>query len=195
MTTERAGARLILVRHGRSSHVHRGWVDSRGIRAWREAYEAAGIRETERVPAGLEQVAAQVDLIVSSDAARALSTARLLAPERAIIVSPLLRELDLKTPDLGGLRLPLAAWTAAIAGRVLLLTLRRQYPSASEVARLSAAAAWLEELTSRHSSVLAVTHGSFRQEIARLLLRTGWEAEDRSRAIHHWSAWSFIRPQ
>ena len=140
-------------------------------------------------------MAAHADLVVSSDAARATSSARLLAPGREILASPLLRELDLKTPDLGGVRLPLAAWTVAIAGRVLLLTLRGQYPSASEAARLSAAAAWLEGLTARHSSVLAVTHGSFRQEIAKLLLRTGWKAEQRSRAIHHWSAWVFIRPQ
>jgi hypothetical protein len=36
--------RVALVRHARSSHVHVGWITASGFRAWREAYEAAGIR-------------------------------------------------------------------------------------------------------------------------------------------------------
>src|SRR6185295_1032562 len=101
--------RVALVRHARSSHVHSGWISASGFRAWREAYEAAGIREDERVPAPLEQLARRAGLVLSSDAARALASARLLAPGREIVASPLLRELDLESPSLGRLRLPLAA--------------------------------------------------------------------------------------
>src|SRR5262245_33693404 len=99
--------RVALVRHARSSHVHTGWISASGFRAWREAYEAAGIRADERVPAHLGQMVDHADLVLSSDAARAVASARLLAPGREIVVSPLLRELDLEGPALGGLRLPL----------------------------------------------------------------------------------------
>lgn len=47
-------ARLVLVRHGRSAHVHTaGWIDGAGLRAWAGAYDAAGIRDDDRPPAPL----------------------------------------------------------------------------------------------------------------------------------------------
>ena len=186
-------ARIALVRHARSSHVHAGWISASGFRAWREAYEAAGIHEDERVPAQLEQLASRADLVLSSDAARAIASARLLAPGREIVVSPLLGELDLEGPPLGGLRLPLLAWAVAVGGRALFLTLRRQYPSAAEAARINGAAAWLEELAARHSLIVAVTHASFRRQLSARLLKAGWQAEPGRRSLRHWSAWLFRR--
>jgi broad specificity phosphatase PhoE len=165
--------RVALVRHARSSHVHVGWITASGFRAWREAYEAAGIREDERVPAHLDQLVGRANLVLSSDAARAVASARLLAPGREIVVSPLLRELDLESPNLGGLRLPLAAWALAVGGRILLLTLRRQYPSAAEAARVNNAAAMLEELAAQHSLIVVVTHASFRRRLSARLAQTG----------------------
>ncbi|HEX4965818.1 MAG TPA: hypothetical protein VF173_33730 [Thermoanaerobaculia bacterium] len=183
--------RVALVRHARSSHVHAGWITASGFRAWREAYEAAGIREDERAPADFEPMMDRADLVLSSDAPRAVASARLLAPGREIVVSPLLRELDLESPSLGGLRLPLAAWALAVGGRSLLLSLRRQYPFAAEAARVANAAAWLEELAAQHSMIVAVTHASFRSQLSTRLLRTGWMAEPGHRSLRHWSAWLF----
>ena len=31
-------SRVALVRHARSAHVHTGWIDATGFRAWQEAY-------------------------------------------------------------------------------------------------------------------------------------------------------------
>jgi broad specificity phosphatase PhoE len=135
----------------------------------------------------------RADLVLSSDAARAVESARLIAPGREIVVSPLLRELDLESPTLGGLRLPLAAWALAVGGRTLLLTLRRQYPSAAEVARVRDAAAWLEGLAAQHSLIVAVTHASFRRQLSTRLAQTGWQAEPGRRTLRHWSAWLFRR--
>ncbi len=185
--------RIALVRHARSAHVHTGWIDATGFEAWREAYEAAGIREDERVPGHLSQLARRADWLIASDAPRAIATARLLAPGREITVSPLLRELDLESPNLGGLRLPLTAWAFAVGGRILLQTLRRQDPSAAEAARVHSAAAWLEDLAARHSLVVAVTHGAFRRQLSARLLQTGWQAEAGRRSVRHWSAWLFRR--
>lgn len=185
--------RVALVRHARSSHVHAGWIDAAGFRAWRETYEAAGIRDDERVPAPLEQLAARADLVLSSDAPRSIASARLLAPGREIVVSPLFRELDLEGPALGGIRLPLRAWAVAVGGRTLLRTLRRQYPSAAEAARIDDAAAWLEELAAQHPLIVAVTHAMFRRRLSTRLLQAGWQAEPGRRSLRPWSAWLFRR--
>ena len=185
--------RVALVRHARSSHVPAGWINASGFRAWREAYEAAGIRADERVPAHLEQLVYQADLVLSSDAARAVASAHLLAPRHEIVVSPLLRELDLEGPTLGGLRLPLRAWAIAVGGRTLLRALRRQYPSAAEAARINHAAAWLEELAAQHSLIVAVTHAMFRRRLSTRLVQTGWQAEGGHRSLRPWSAWLFRR--
>jgi broad specificity phosphatase PhoE len=187
------GARVALVRHARSSHVHAGWISASGFRAWREAYESAGIHEDERVPAQLEQLVSRAGLVLSSDAARAVASARLLAPGREIVVSPLLSELDLEGPALGGLRLPLRAWAVAVGGRTLLQTFRRQYPSAAEAARIDNAAAWLEELAAQHSLIVAVTHAMFRRRLSARLMQTGWQAERGHRSLQPWSAWLFTR--
>ncbi|MCE9593008.1 MAG: hypothetical protein K8S98_02340 [Planctomycetes bacterium] len=184
--------RIALVRHARSSHVHTGWVDAAGFGAWREAYEAAGIREGERAPDGLAELAARADLVLSSDAPRAVASARLLAPGREIVVSPLLRELELEGPRLGGLRLPLTAWAVAVGGRGLLRTLLRRPPSAAESARLDEAEAWLEELGARHVLIVVVTHASFRRVLSNRLVRAAWHLES-GRALEPWSTWIHAR--
>lgn len=188
-------ARVALVRHARSSHVHAGWISASGFRAWREAYEAAGIHEDERVPAQLGQLVSHAGVVLSSNAARAIASARLLAPGREIVVSPLLGELDLEGPALGGLRLPLRAWAVAVGGQTLLRTLRRQYPSAAEAARINDAAAWLEDLAAQHSLIVVVTHAMFRRRLSARLVQAGWQAEPGRRSLQPWSAWLFRREQ
>jgi broad specificity phosphatase PhoE len=187
----RARGRVALVRHGRSAHVHAGWIDAAGFRAWREAYEAAGIVAGERVPASLERLAEEADVVLSSDAPRAIASARLLARNRRVVVSPLLRELDLHAPRLGVVRLPLLAWAFAVGGRALVLRLRRRYPSETEKERIRRAAAWLDEQAAEPSLLVAVTHASFRRQLASRLLETGWQAEPGRRSVEHWSPWLF----
>lgn len=184
-------ARIALVRHARSAHIHTGWIDASGFWAWRDAYEAAGIHEDERVPADLAELTDRADLVLSSNAARAIATARLLAPRKEIVVSSLLRELDLEGPALGALRLPLLGWAIAVGCRTLFLTLRRQYPAPAEATRLNDAAAWLEDLAARHSLIVAVTHASFRRRLSDRLVHHGWQAEPGRRTFKHWSAWGF----
>lgn len=164
-----------------------------GFRAWREAYEAAGIVEGEPVPADLAQLAAAADLVLASDAPRAMASARRLAPGREILVSPLLRELALEGPDLGGLALPLAAWALAVGVRTLLLALRGKHPSAPEAARVHQAAAWLDELSAQHALTVVVTHASFRRQLAARLEREGWQAEPGHRSLRPWSTWLLRR--
>lgn len=181
--------RLALVRHGRSAHVQPGWLDAAGFRAWRAAYEAAGIRADERAPVELAALGRAARHVLSSDAPRARESARSLAPERDIVQSALLRELDLHAPQLAGLSLPFPAWALAVGGRSLALWVRGDYPSPAERERIAAAAAWLEDLATDGSLTLAVTHASFRRAVSQRLLRVGWEHAPGRRTLRPWSVW------
>jgi broad specificity phosphatase PhoE len=177
---------IALVRHGRSGHVHRGWIDRRQFDSWRQAYEAAGIRSDERVPLELAELVAEATLVVTSDAPRAVESARLLWPGREVVASPLLRELELRPPELGRLRLPLAGWALAVG-------VRRGRPTPADLSRVEEAASWLSSLAEREPFVVAVTHGWMRRELARSLLHAGWRARDRRRPVHPWSVWLLLR--
>jgi hypothetical protein len=148
------------------------------FRRWREAYEAAGIVDRECPPA-----IANRGLVVSSDAARAIESAKLIRDE--VIVSPLLRELDLQPPDLPWIRLPMIGW-AVLIGMGSLVT-----PAEKE--RVTEAAEWLSHLAETHGTVIAVTHAAIRAEIARVLVSGGWHREAKHRSREHWSAWSLSR--
>ena len=174
-------ARIVLVRHAESAHVHTGWINASGLRAWRKAYEDAGIHNRARVPNELARLADSADLVLASDAPRAVASARMLAPADEVVVSPLLRELDLEAPDLGSIRLPLLGWAVLVGARSLLLTLRRQYPSTAEAARLDEAVGWLNELATRHRLIVAVTHASFREQLSARLMRRSWRQEPGAR--------------
>jgi broad specificity phosphatase PhoE len=183
------GSRLAVVRHGRSSHVHSGWITASGFRDWRRAYEEAGIREDECVPDDVAQLANGAGVVLCSDAPRAVASAHLLAPVQNIIISPLLRELELASPRLGRIRLPLAAWAVAVGGRTLLMTMRRRYPSPADAARVEGAAMLINQLAAQHSQIIVVTHASFRRLLCHRLAQAGWRQESVKRSVRHWSAW------
>ncbi|HUR80075.1 MAG TPA: hypothetical protein VM733_04885 [Thermoanaerobaculia bacterium] len=169
---------IVLVRHGRSAHVHTGWVNVAEFRRWREAYEAAGIVDDERPP-----MMTDGGVVVASTAPRAVQSARLLRDE--VIVSPLLRELDLEPPHIPRVRLPMIGWALLIGLRA------RATPAEKE--RATDAAEWLSQLAQTHGSVVAVTHAAVRAEIARALVSIRWRRDGPHRSRRHWSAWTLSR--
>jgi broad specificity phosphatase PhoE len=183
------GTRLAVIRHGRSCHVHSGWITASGFQAWRKAYEEAGIREDECVPSDVAQLASGAGVVLCSDAPRAVASAHLLAPEPNIIISPLLRELELASPSLGRIRLPLAAWAFAVGVRTLLFTMRRRYPSPAEAARVEDAAILIDQIAAQYSQIIVVTHASFRRLLCNRLAQGSWRDESVKRSVRHWSAW------
>lgn len=191
-----APSKIVLVRHGRSAHVHAGWIDIHGFHRWREAYEAAGILPDEAPPAEVREMARRAGIIVASNAPRAIDSAHLLAEGREVIASPLVRELDLPPPALRVLRLPLAGWALAFGVRWLYRASRSlPHNSDAEVARVREAADWLATLAHQHGFVLVVTHASFRNLLAGTLTADGWDSGGVRRRTRtpHWSAWSFTR--
>jgi broad specificity phosphatase PhoE len=185
---------IVLVRHGRSAHVHSGWIDLQGFHRWREAYEAAGLFAGEAPPPELRALAERAGAVIASDAPRAIESARLLAPDREVITSPLLREMDLPPPALRGVRLPLAGWALAYGFRWLLGGMSsRAHASPAETGRAREAARWLTGIAERQGPVVAVTHATFRGLLAGALAEEGWSCEARSRRAPHWGAWVFSR--
>jgi broad specificity phosphatase PhoE len=187
-------AEIILVRHGRSAHVHAGWIDREGFLRWREAYEAAGIDHADRPPPELCEAAASAGVLISSNVRRAMESARLLAPGRELVTSPLLHELDLDPPWFGSLRLPLTAWALSYGGLWLKRAMLRQpQHSNAEIRRSEEGAKWLRELAEKHGRVVVVTHGSFRRLLASKLLEEGFRHGPARRTMRHWSAWTLTR--
>lgn len=180
--------RVVLIRHGRSSHVHAGWIDLAGFHRWRETYEAAGIVAGDVPPDPLRALAGGSTLVVASDTRRAIESAKVLAPEREVVTSPLLRELDLLPLGIARIRLPLFGWALLVGLRSLM-----HAESASERARIDAAARAVEQWAREHGSVAIVTHASLRKRLGRELIARGWRLEARAGGLRNWSTWSLAR--
>jgi broad specificity phosphatase PhoE len=189
-------ARIILVRHGRSAHVHRdGWIDAAGLHRWRDAYELAGIDPDDAPPAALVAEATRVGVVAASDAPRAIaSAARLAGSADEVAVSPLLRETDLRVPRWVGWRMPLGAWALVIGVEWLLGTVQGGRTPSATLDRAAGAAQWLVDLAAARGSVLAVTHASFRRLVAARLVSLGWRHAPGRRGVRNWSAWHLSAP-
>lgn len=187
-------ARIHLVRHGRSAHVHReGWIDVDGVDRWYEAYDRAGIDPDDPPPATLLELGRRAGAIVASDKPRTTASAEVLAAGAAVIRSPDLREIVLQVPRWLPLRMPLGAWALAIGAQWMYDELRRAGATPDDIARADRATAWLGDLAREHRDVIVVTHAAFRRLLATRLVAAGWRAEDERRSHKTWSAWALSR--
>lgn len=185
--------RIILVRHGRSAHVHTGWTDAAGLHRWMAAYDAAGIAAEDVPPALLQVFAREASVVVCSDLLRARASAEQLVSGRAITVSPLLRETELRIPSRIRCRLPLTGWALAVFFRWIYRRCHGEGTHEVDLLRARQAAEWLEQLATAEGDVLAVTHATFRGILTGALEARGWRCEARWRRYHHWSAWPLVR--
>ena len=170
-----------------------GWLNAEGVRRFREGYDAAGILADSDPGEELKAAARDADVLAGSDLPRALASLERLAPEREAIITPLLREVWLVTPDLLPVRLPVEVWDW-LDYMVWSLRLARHAMS-EEVARAHEAIDWLAGHARQDRSVVAVTHGGFRRIVSANIVRRGWLPEPGPRAYHNWSAWSFRREE
>jgi broad specificity phosphatase PhoE len=180
-------SRLLLIRHGRSAHVHHGgWVDAFGVRQWRAVADEAGIEAEDMPPVALAKEVERAELVVSSDLPRAVASAERLAPGRSIVPSPLLRETPLDIPQLP-VRLPLELWELLIHVGWGYRILTRADAHPEEIRRAATAVGLLADLAQERSSIAVVTHGVFRRLLASQLLAVGWRGDGKPRRYHHWS--------
>ena len=187
-------ARVLLVRHGPSAHVHDGrWMDRHGVPRFEDAYDAAGIRDDPPPPEVLRNTAAGADVLCASDLRRAIDSARRVAPGREVMISPLLREIRLEPPGWIPVRLPISAWDALSHAQwsYRLLTKREH----EFVRRADAAADWLEQHARQAATVFVITHGGFRRLIAAKLAARGWQHAHERRSYANWSTWELYRDE
>ena len=195
-TNGAGGTRVLLIRHGRTSHVHEGGpLDRAGIERWRKACDLAGIAEGDHPPVALRAEVAQADVLAASDLPRAVTSVAALAPGRTFTVSTLLREVPLPIPSVP-LRAPLAVWSALIHLRWGLDILRGRDVSKEAKSQAEAAATWciVAGRETRTRTIAVVTHGVFRRLLAKQLVSEGWRFEPGARSYDHWSTWRLRRP-
>lgn len=187
-------SRIILVRHGPSSHVASpGWIDAAGVSRWREAYDAAGILSHRDPPDALVALTARAGCVVTSDLPRATASAERIAAGRGAWVTPLLRETPLEVPRWVPARWPLGVWGVCIYLHWLMRERRGEIAAPAELERAAQAVALLDDAAREATSVVAVTHGAFRRLLAMRLVATGWRAEPRVGGFRNWSWWPFRR--
>jgi broad specificity phosphatase PhoE len=188
------GARIVLVRHGPSAHVHTlGAIDHSGVKKWLDSYDTAGIQAASEPPAALVKIAADAAHIIASDLRRAIESAERLAPRRLVRVSELLRETPLSIPRLPN-RLPLGAWDTLMHLNWFYRIVRGTDTAEPDRARAAIAAEWLAGIVGDSSTALVVTHGVFRRQLAQQLMLCGWANSGRQGGYRNWSAWHFARP-
>jgi len=183
--------RILLVRHGRSAHVHDGrWLHGAGVRDFESAYDAAGILDHDAPPPELIRVAGGAQVIAASDLPRAIASARRIAPAREPDVTPLLREIKLEPPRWTP-HLPMPLWEVLLHVQwSYRLLLGRPHES---IHRANAAAEWLAQRAADSATVVAVTHGGFRRLVGSRLAAHGWRAGPERRSYANWSVWSYSR--
>ena len=178
-----------LVRHGRSALVHDGrWFRWAEVSSYEDAYDAAGIRDDDHPAAESTALLASKPVVVASDLPRAIASARRLAPQGDIQLSPLLREMRLEPPRWIPARLPIQIWdmfSHVQWSYRLLSNADHEY-----VRRASKAVDWLVEHAAR-SNVVAVTHGGFRRILDARLVARGWSRAFEKKRYHNWSVWSY----
>ena len=189
-------ARMLLIRHGQSAHPNMaGLLDSAAIEEWRARYDTAGIAADSVPPADVLERIATADRVVSSDLPRAVESAARLYPGKTIESSPLLREVPLAIPTLGGVRAPFALWAAAISVGWAVDILRGQDCPAAHEERVLDAMDWCEQKrreAGEGGTLAVVTHGVMRRLLATRLTERGWTIRGR-RSYDLWSAWELTR--
>lgn len=184
--------RILLVRHGRSAHLHDGrWMHADRVPDYDRNYNAAGILDDDLPPSELVEIATRADTLVASDLRRAVESARRIAPGRDPIVLPLFREIALEPPRWVPIPLPIAVWDViSFVQWSYRLAIRADH---DYVRRADSAVDWLVGRALNAEYVVAVTHGGFRRIVARRLEARGWRADGRRLGYANWSAWSFSR--
>jgi broad specificity phosphatase PhoE len=161
------------------------------VSEYEDAYDRASIRDDDMPPAALRELASSAALVVASDMPRALRSAQMLAGDRTVVVSELLREIRLEPPRWIPFRLPIEVWDAMSH---LQWSARLLIGATSDFTRrANTTAEWLAEQAAPGTTVLAVTHGGFRRIVSDALVGRGWRVARGSRGYGNWSVWSLSR--
>jgi broad specificity phosphatase PhoE len=168
--------KICLVRHGKPGVTSGGGVSSQGFfENWLKEFDASGIDPWARPPEEMMNRARQCKAVITSPLQRAHDSARLLFPDRSILVEPSLREFGLPSLPLPFITLAPGTW-AALCRALWFAGFCRGTESVSEArARARRGATLLQRMAGHNGSVAFVGHGMINTFIARELRQMGWQ--------------------
>ena len=167
--------KIILLRHGKPDVPEQRKMKSNGICKWIKSYNSSGIDLSYQPSCEAAEIAKGCNVIVCSDLARSIESAKALGINKIDTIEPLFREMELPYGSVPFIRFKPEIW--AVLFRVLWLF---GYSSNSESikeakTRAENAANKLRELAATNESVLFVGHGFSNRFIAKELLSSGWK--------------------
>jgi broad specificity phosphatase PhoE len=185
--------RIVLIRHGRPAIEASPRTSHRGFRHYIDAYEAAGLDPASAPPGELQDLAAELDSVFTSDRPRAHDSARVLAPKAELIADPLFIEAPLASPRIPLLRMRVPKW--AVVARILWHAgFHPEIENYRRAKRRAASAADILIARARVDGVaVLVAHGYFNLMIGRELRRRGFE-QSGSHRVRYWNAVTYELP-
>ena len=175
-----------LIRHGRSVHNETRPVTGQEFAMWVQAYNRAGVQAggcLEETVTAIEKV----PLIVTSDLARSIESARHLNPDAFLQSNALFRETELPVVPFKGFGLRPAVWAFLLRSAWLMGYAAgcESYREAKQ--RVETGARQLGAHAAKHGSVALAGHGFFNQLLAAELRKNGWKGR-RKTSARHWCA-------
>jgi broad specificity phosphatase PhoE len=168
--------KICLVRHGRPKPASSERVSSQGfLESWLREFDATGIDPWAHPPEGAMDRARQCKAVVTSPLQRAHDSARLLFPDRSILVEPSLREFALPSLPLPFITLAPETWVALCRALWFVGYCRGTESITEARARARRGAELLQRIAGHNGSVAFVGHGMINTFIARELRQMGWQ--------------------
>lgn len=177
--------KIVIMRHGKPAVPVIDSLKACELPAWLEAYDSAGINQTQKPLATAVGIAAGCNSVVCSDLPRSTQSAEALNLRHIHLSDPVFREIGLPYANWNMPRLPPKVWVALF--RTLWFLGYSSNGESLRSARLRARAGseQLKKIAAEYGSVLFVGHGLINHLIAKELLTSGWQGP-RSPGKRHW---------
>ncbi len=181
---------VILARHGKPALTRKLLLSAAEYRDWWARYEAGGLLAGQAPPAELVAAARGARVVATSIRRRALESAGLVAPGRALVSEPVFVEAPLPPPRLPRwIKLSPRVWGFLTRVTWWFFNLHFGEESRAEAeARARRAADRLIELA-KDGDVLLLAHGFFNTMVARAFKAKGWRYSENN----GWKYWTTKR--
>ncbi|AOW13826.1 histidine phosphatase family protein [Hydrogenophaga crassostreae] len=178
---------ISFMRHGKPALVECGWVTPAQMARWIERYDLSEVGPQD-IPTSSYLRTQSADVVATSTAARAMSSARLLG-RTPDVLDPVFGEAELPFALINFPRLPPSIWAAVFRIAWFFGYARSAESIRNTKARAKAAAIQLVALA-EEGSVLLIGHGIMNRLIAKELSAMGWRGKVPQRA--HWGVSTYV---
>ncbi|WP_100403538.1 histidine phosphatase family protein [Bacillus sp. FJAT-42315] len=182
---------ISLIRHGRSTHTDRTWINASQFGDWVKQYDAAGVFIEANFPEKTKRKMTNAKLIVTSDLTRSIHSAHLLSPQANIVSSPLFREVGMPRLSFTKIKAPPALWSILLRGCWLLGYSSQTESLLQAKKRAKEASAQLIRYTTEYETILLVGHGFFNRLTAQELEKAGWRSKTKT-SRKYWNCTTYF---